>query len=232
MLKVGVALRVPFIESFFLEISKVTLTIEKQPIFLFSHILCCFVFISFVYVLFFCLPFPFSMASVPRGSNKPVSNVHQHFDNLPDNRVKCKRCPWTHHKNATRQAEHLKTHKEVVPDVSNSDSAVAAEISSPDGDGSKKRKQPGMTEHVDRPLSIYEQTNCQLKQVFYAIMNGQQWQPWYVAFVASLRRSYALPSVRLMDSLHFSCTRTLSRLLTRPWFAKVFAHWLLMVGRH
>ena len=71
-----------------MEISKVTLTIEKQPIFLFSHILCCFVFISFVYVLFFCFPFPFSMASVPRGSNKPVSNVNQRFDNLTDNRVK------------------------------------------------------------------------------------------------------------------------------------------------
>ena len=28
------------------------------------------------------------MASVPRGSNKPVSNVNQRFDNLTDNRVK------------------------------------------------------------------------------------------------------------------------------------------------
>ena len=96
------------------------------------------------------------MASVPRGSNKPLSTVHQHFDELPSNKVKCKRCPWTHHKNATRQAEHLKTHKEIVAQVDASEddsqpdcSSVAAGVSSPDIEGSKKRKQLSMAAYVD-----------------------------------------------------------------------------------
>ena len=63
-----------------------------------------------------------------------------------------------------------------------------------------------MTDYVDRPLSTCEQANCQLKQIFSAIKNGHSYnrmgmQPWYLAFLASLRRSYTPPSVRLMDSL-------------------------------
>ena len=170
------------------------------------------------------------MASVPRGSNKPLSTVHQHFDELPSNKVKCKRCPWTHHKNATRQAEHLKTHKEIVSQVDASEdgsqpdsSSVAAEVSSPDIEGSKKRKQPSMAEYVHRPLSSYEQANCQLKQVFSSIMNGHSYnsqvQPWHLAFLASLRRSYAAPSVRTMDSiveqLHKNVTQLVDEAMVR-----------------
>ena len=52
--------------------------------------------------------------SIPRGNIKPLSTVHQHFEDLPENGVKCKPCPWTHRKNATRQTEHMKSHKQPV----------------------------------------------------------------------------------------------------------------------
>ena len=54
-------------------------------------------------------------------------------------------------------------------------------------------------------------------------------QPWYLAFLASLRRSYKRSSVRLMDSLvewlHKNVTQIVDKALVR-----VFAHWHLMVG--
>ena len=54
-------------------------------------------------------------------------------------------------------------------------------------------------------------------------------QPWYLAFLASLRRSYKRSSVRLMDSLvewlHKNVTHIADEALVR-----VFAHWHWMVG--
>ena len=61
------------------------------------------------------------MASVRRRSNKPLSNVHQYFDDLPDNRVKLQALPVDTPQERHAQADHLKSHKEVVSQVSGSE---------------------------------------------------------------------------------------------------------------
>ena len=109
--------------------------------------------------------------SIPRGHIIPLSTVDQHFEDLPENRVKCKLCPWTHWRNATRQTEHMKSHKQPVelveaqseddlldltPPVSMSQSTSSGCL--------KKRKQSAITEHVDRLFTSYEQGTCELNR--------------------------------------------------------------------
>ena len=156
-----------------------------------------------MFVCCLCSPLPMSL-SIPRGNIKPLSTVHQHFEDLPENRVKCKLCPWTHRKNATRQTEHMKSHKQPVESVEAQseddllDLTPPVSMSQSTSSGClKKRKQSAITEHVDRLFTTYERGNCELKQVFCATMNGQNYdsmaQPGFWRSPGRLEKTTHLP---------------------------------------